>query len=40
VTETYIFAVLALMVAGVTIGILMMICLGIKRDDRPGGLPA
>ena len=39
-TETYLFAALALVVAGVTIGILMMICLGIKRDDRPGGFPA
>ncbi len=38
--ETYIFAALALMVAGVTIGILVMIRLGIKRDDRPGGFPA
>lgn len=38
--ETYIFAALALVVAGVTIGILVMIRLGIKRDDRPGGFPA
>jgi hypothetical protein len=40
VTETYIFAALALVVAGVAIGILVMIALGIKRDDRPGGFPA
>ena len=39
-TETYIFAALALVLAGVTIGILVMICLGIRRDDRPGGFPA
>lgn len=40
--ETYFYAVLALVlvVAGVTIGILVMIGLGIKRDDRPGGFPA
>jgi len=36
----YVVAALALVVAGVTIGILVMICLGIKRDDRPGGFPA
>jgi hypothetical protein len=40
VTEMYVFAALALVVAGVTMGILVMICLGIKRDDRPGGFPA
>ena len=40
VIETYVFAALALVCAGVTIGILVMICLGIKRDDRPGGFPA
>lgn len=38
-TETYIFAALALVMTGVTIGILVMISLGIKRDDRPGGFP-
>jgi hypothetical protein len=36
----YVFAALALVVAGVTMGILVMVCLGIKRDDRPGGFPA
>ena len=38
--ETYLLAALALVLAGVGIGILTMICLGIKRDDRPGGFPA
>jgi hypothetical protein len=36
----YVSAATALLVAGVTIGILAMVCLGIKRDDRPGGFPA
>jgi hypothetical protein len=36
----FVFAALALVVASVTMGILVMICLGIKRDDRPGGFPA
>lgn len=36
----YVSAAAALLVAGVTIGILVMVCLGIKRDDRPGGFPA
>lgn len=31
---------IALLVAGATIGIVVMVCLGIKRDDRPGGFPA
>ena len=31
---------IALVVAGAAIGILVMVCLGIKRDDRPGGFPA
>lgn len=39
-TEMYVFAALALVIAGVTMGILVMVCLGIKRDDRPGGFPA
>jgi hypothetical protein len=38
--ETYIFAVIALVVIGIAIGVLAMVCLGIKRDDRPGGFPA
>jgi hypothetical protein len=36
----YVAAATALLAAGVTIGILVMVCLGIKRDDRPGGFPA
>jgi hypothetical protein len=36
----YVSAAIALVVAGVAIGILVMVCLGIKRDDRPGGFPA
>ena len=28
------------LLAGAAIGILVMVCLGIKRDDRPGGFPA
>jgi hypothetical protein len=38
--EMYVLAALALVVAGVAIGILVMTGLGIKRDDRPGGFPA
>ena len=38
--QTYFFAALALVLGGVGIGILTVICLGIKRDDRPGGFPA
>jgi len=40
VTGMYVSAAIALVVAGVAIGILVMVCLGIKRDDRPGGFPA
>ena len=36
----YVSAAIALVVAGASIGILVMVCLGIKRDDRPGGFPA
>jgi hypothetical protein len=35
----YVSAAIVLVVAGVAIGILVMVCLGIKRDDRPGGFP-
>ena len=35
----YVSAAIALVVAGVAIGIVAMVCLGIKRDDRPGGFP-
>ena len=31
---------MALVAAGAAIGIVAMVCLGIKRDDRPGGFPA
>ncbi len=37
---TYMLAAIALVAAGVAIGMLGMVCLGIKRDDRPGGFPA
>lgn len=39
-TETDLFAAFALLLAGVAIGILVMICLGIRRADQPGGFPA
>jgi len=39
-TGMYVSAAIALVVAGAAIGILMMVCLGIKRDDRAGGFPA
>jgi hypothetical protein len=40
VTGMYVYAAAALLGAGMVIGILVMVCLGIKRDDRPGGFPA
>jgi hypothetical protein len=36
----YVSAATALVLAGAAIGVVMMACLGIKRDDRPGGFPA
>jgi len=39
-TEMYVFAAIALVAAGAAIGILAMVCLGIRRDDHPGGFPA
>ena len=36
----YVSAATALVLAGAATGILVMVCLGIKRDDRPGGFPA
>ena len=39
-TAMYVSAATALVLAGAAIGILGMVCLGIKRDDRPGGFPA
>jgi hypothetical protein len=38
--ELYVSAAIALVAAGAAIGIVVMVCLGIKRDDRPGGFPA
>jgi hypothetical protein len=38
--EMYASAAIALVVAGVLVGILVMLCLGLKRDDRPDGFPA
>jgi hypothetical protein len=38
--ETYIFAAIALIVTGMAIGVLVMVSLGIKRDDRPDHFPA
>ena len=39
-TGTYIFAAIALVAAGMTIGVLAVVTLGIRRDDRRGGFPA
>jgi hypothetical protein len=39
VTGTYIFAAIALVAAGAVIGILAVVALGIRRDDRRGGFP-
>jgi hypothetical protein len=39
-TAMYVSAAAALVLAGVAIGILVVVCLGIKRDDRPAGFPA
>jgi hypothetical protein len=38
--ETYIIAAITLVVTGMLIGALVMVCLGIKRDDRPDRFPA
>lgn len=38
--EMYVLAAIALVVAGAGIGILMMVCPRIDRDDRPGSGPA
>jgi hypothetical protein len=40
VTGTYIFAAIALVGAGAVLGILAVVALGIRRDDRRGGFPA
>ena len=39
-TGTYIFAAIALVTAGAVIGVLAVVALGIRRDDRRGGFPA
>ena len=38
--ETYIIAAILLVVTGMAIGVLVMVSLGIKRDDRPDRFPA
>jgi hypothetical protein len=40
VTGTYIFAAIALAAAGAVIGVLAVVALGIRREDRRGGFPA
>jgi len=40
VTGTYIFAAIALVTAGAVIGILAVVALGVRRDDRRGAFPA
>jgi hypothetical protein len=40
VTGTYIFAAIALVTAGAVIGVLAVVALGIRREDRRGGFPA
>jgi hypothetical protein len=40
VTGTYIFAAIALVAAGAVIGVLAVVALGIRREDRRGGFPA
>ena len=39
-TGTYIFAAIALVTAGAVIGILTVVALGIRQEDRRGGFPA
>ena len=39
-TGTYIFAAIALVTAGAVIGVLAVVALGIRRDDRRGRFPA
>jgi len=39
-TAMYVSAAIALVAAGAAIGIVAMVCLGIKREDHPGGFPA
>ena len=39
-TGTYIFAAIALVTAGAVIGVLAVVALGIRREDRRGAFPA
>ena len=39
-TGTYIFAAIALVTGGAVIGVLAVVALGIRRDDRRGAFPA
>lgn len=39
-TGTYVFTAIALVAAGAVIGVLAVVALGIRRDDRRGGFPA
>lgn len=39
-TGTYIFIAIALVASGAMIGVLAVVTLGIRRDDRRGGFPA
>ena len=36
----YVFTAIALVAAGAVIGVLAVVALGIRRDDRRGGFPA
>ncbi len=38
--EPYVFVAIALVVTGVVLGVLVVVVLGIRRDDRRGGFPA
>jgi hypothetical protein len=40
VIEIYVFTAIALVVAGAVMGVLAVVALGIRRDDRRGGFPA
>jgi hypothetical protein len=40
VIEIYVFTAIALVAAGAVIGVLAVVALGIRRDDRRGGFPA
>jgi hypothetical protein len=40
VIEIYVFTAIALVAAGAVIGVLAVVAMGIRRDDRRGGFPA